>query len=118
MPTVLDVYITGRDQLYPGQSDTHSLNHTFISTIYLHVYIGILIHTQQTPSSSQALLMALPLPVYIVVSALSLEARHRQTLIHSDYSILLDLVNQYHSTPVIHMPLQLSIRQRDIPIII
>jgi hypothetical protein len=55
--------------------------------------------------------MALPLPVYIVVSVLSLEDRHRQTLIHSDYSILLDLVNQYHSTPIIHMPLQLSIRQ-------
>jgi hypothetical protein len=55
--------------------------------------------------------MALHLPVYIVVSALSLEDRHRQTLIHSDYSILLDLVNQYHSTLVIHMPLQLSIRQ-------
>jgi len=54
--------------------------------------------------------MALPLLVYIVVSALSLEDRHGQTLIHSDYSILLDLVNQYHSTPVIHMPLQLSIR--------
>jgi hypothetical protein len=47
MPTVLDVYITGRDQLYPVQSDTHSLNHIFISTIYLHVYIGILIHTPQ-----------------------------------------------------------------------
>jgi hypothetical protein len=37
--------------------------------------------------------------------------RHRPTLIHSDYSILLYLVNQYHSTPIIHMPLQLSIRQ-------
>ena len=58
--------------------------------------------------------MALPLPVYIVVSALSLENRHGQTLIHSDYSILLDLVNQYHSTPIIHMPLQLSIRQLSI----
>jgi hypothetical protein len=55
--------------------------------------------------------MALPLPVYIVVNALSLEDRHGQNLIHSDYSILLDLVNQYHSTPIIHMPLQLSIRQ-------
>jgi hypothetical protein len=55
--------------------------------------------------------MALPLPVYIVVSALTLEDRHGQTLIHSDYSILLDVVNQYHSTPIIHMPLQLSIRQ-------
>jgi hypothetical protein len=54
--------------------------------------------------------MALPLPVYMVVSALSLEDRHGQTLIHSDYSILLDLVNQYHSTPIIYMPLQLSIR--------
>jgi hypothetical protein len=54
--------------------------------------------------------MALPLPAYIVDSALSLEDRHGQTLIHSDYSIILDLVNQYHSTPVIHMPLQLSIR--------
>jgi hypothetical protein len=55
--------------------------------------------------------MALPLPVYIVVSALSLGDRDGQTLIHSDYSILLDLVNQYHSTPIIHIPLQLSIRQ-------
>jgi hypothetical protein len=56
--------------------------------------------------------MALPLTVYIVVSALSLEDGHGQTLIPSDYSILLDLVNQYHSTPIIHMPLQLSIRHK------